>query len=149
MSGMSRYPCAAPNDLLPHAPPMCLIELVVAVDERRIHCRSASHRDPCHPLRGRDGLGVEHAIEYAAQAAALHGALGRAGGAAAAEPRVLIVLRDVRFGTDWLHTHAAPLDVEAELLAADQRTVRYATRVTAGDTLLCSAELTLTTLASG
>jgi predicted hotdog family 3-hydroxylacyl-ACP dehydratase len=54
---------------------MCLLDQVVGWDRGVIACTAVSHRDPDNPLR-RDGhLAAVHAIEYAGQACALHGAL--------------------------------------------------------------------------
>lgn len=54
---------------------MCLLEEVLAWDPQDITCRSISHRAADHPLRAHTRLGAACAIEYAAQAMALHGAL--------------------------------------------------------------------------
>jgi predicted hotdog family 3-hydroxylacyl-ACP dehydratase len=65
--------------LIPHAGRMCLLERVVSWSAESITCRAVSHLDPGNPLR-RDGkLAPLCGIEYALQAAALHGAL-RGGG---------------------------------------------------------------------
>lgn len=64
--------------LLPHRGRMCLIDEVVSWDAARICCRTRSHRDADNPLRSAEGLGAACAIEYAAQAMALHAALAGA-----------------------------------------------------------------------
>ncbi len=68
----------APPDiraLIPHAGAMCLLGSVAAWTPEAIRCRAISHLDPANPLR-RDGrLSAVCGIEYALQAAALHGAL--------------------------------------------------------------------------
>jgi hypothetical protein len=67
--------------LIPHRGPMCLLDRLESWDAARIVCFATNHRDPGHPLRTRSGLLASAAIEYAAQAMALHGALlGRAAG---------------------------------------------------------------------
>lgn len=60
---------------IPHQGSMCLLEAVVEWDEQTVLCRSRTHRDPANPLRAGGRLGSAMAIEYAAQAAAVHGAL--------------------------------------------------------------------------
>jgi predicted hotdog family 3-hydroxylacyl-ACP dehydratase len=60
---------------IPHSGDMCLLSRLVAWDEQRIECRADNHRDAAHPLRTASGLLAPCAIEYAAQAMALHGAL--------------------------------------------------------------------------
>jgi predicted hotdog family 3-hydroxylacyl-ACP dehydratase len=60
---------------IPHSGDMCLLSRLVGWDEQRIECRADNHRDVAHPLRTATGLLAPCAIEYAAQAMALHGAL--------------------------------------------------------------------------
>jgi predicted hotdog family 3-hydroxylacyl-ACP dehydratase len=60
---------------IPHSGDMCLLSRLVAWDGQRIECRADNHRDVAHPLRTASGLLSPCAIEYAAQAMALHGAL--------------------------------------------------------------------------
>ncbi len=61
--------------LIPHAGAMVLLDRVEAWDTVSILCRAASHLDADNPLR-RDGrLAACCGLEYALQAAALHGAL--------------------------------------------------------------------------
>ena len=68
--------------LIPHSGAMCLLARLEAWDAQRIVCAASNHRDAGHPLRTRSGLLAPCAIEYAAQAMALHGALiGQAAGA--------------------------------------------------------------------
>lgn len=61
--------------LVPHAGNMCLLERVVACDAASIRCETRSHLDQSNPLRRNGQLASICAIEYAAQAMALHGAL--------------------------------------------------------------------------
>src|SRR5881398_1435622 len=61
--------------LIPHAGTMCLLDSVLGWDDESIVCTTNTHRDEANPLR-RDGrLSALHALEYAAQAAAIHGGL--------------------------------------------------------------------------
>lgn len=62
-------------NLVPHAGPMCLLEEVVAWDECRAHCRTARYWRAGHPLARAGRLSAVLCIEYAAQAAAVHGGL--------------------------------------------------------------------------
>ncbi len=84
---------------IPHAGRMCLLDRVIAWDEDGIVCESDGHRtddrdrrrDGPHPLVRDGALPATAAIEYAAQAMALHGALigeraATAAGAAVDEP---------------------------------------------------------------
>lgn len=72
MSGAGAIDIAA---LVPHAGAMVLLDRVEAWDADGILCRARSHLDAANPLR-RDGrLSACCGLEYALQAAALHGAL--------------------------------------------------------------------------
>jgi predicted hotdog family 3-hydroxylacyl-ACP dehydratase len=71
--------------LIPHSGTMCLLDHLERWDTAQIVCTATNHRDADHPLRTRSGLLATCAIEYAAQAMALHGALiGQAGAPGAA-----------------------------------------------------------------
>ncbi len=66
---------AAIAALIPHAGAMCLLDSVLEWSDEAIACLATSHLDPANPLR-RDGrLAAICGVEYALQAAALHGAL--------------------------------------------------------------------------
>jgi predicted hotdog family 3-hydroxylacyl-ACP dehydratase len=82
--------------LVPHRGAMCLLDRMLSRSETRIECTALNHRDPGHPLRTRSGLLASAAIEYAAQAAALHGALGAEAAGVEAAPGFLASARDVR-----------------------------------------------------
>lgn len=98
---------------IPHQGSMCLLDEVIAWNDRHIRCRTGTHRALGNPLRSHDRLGITSGIEYAAQAMALHGALsGDAAGAGAAPSRIglLASVRDVRL-------HVLRLDdIESDLL---------------------------------
>ncbi|MGE0115919.1 MAG: 3-hydroxylacyl-ACP dehydratase [Steroidobacteraceae bacterium] len=61
--------------LLPHQGAMFLLDRVARFDRDEIECSASSHRDPHHPLRHQGCLPAHVAIEYAAQAAGVHGGL--------------------------------------------------------------------------
>ena len=93
---------------IPHAGRMVLLDRVVDWDELSIRCATRSHLDPENPLREPPGLPVWAGIEFAAQAAAIHGSLNRAD----ATPRLgfLASIRDV-------HSQCEQLDgIEGELM---------------------------------
>jgi predicted hotdog family 3-hydroxylacyl-ACP dehydratase len=60
---------------MPHAGAMVLLDRVVRWDQAGILCAARSHLDPANPLRHAGRLASVCGIEYALQAAALHGAL--------------------------------------------------------------------------
>jgi predicted hotdog family 3-hydroxylacyl-ACP dehydratase len=122
---------------IPHAGPMCLLDRMTSWTADAIECVAANHRDPCHPLRTASGLLASATIEYAAQAMALHGALGGAAAAGrAAAPGVLASARDVRLACWRLDDLPAAdpdeLVVSAERHAADASRILYAFSVRHG-----------------
>ena len=110
---------------LPHAGSMCLLDRLEHWDAQAIHCSATSHRAEDHPLRTASGLLAPCAIEYAAQAMALHGALC-AGAQAPPAHGMLASVRGVRFAQDRLDRIPGRLQVRAQRLAADARQLQYA-----------------------
>jgi predicted hotdog family 3-hydroxylacyl-ACP dehydratase len=106
---------------------MCLLEEVLEWDAQRIVCRSGSHRAVDHPLRSGERLGIACAIEYAAQAMALHGVLVAATAATDPGSRAgyLASVRDVRFGAARIDDIGADLLCTATRLLGDGGTVLY------------------------
>ena len=82
--------------LIPHSGTMCLLARLQAWDTQRIVCTATNHRDGDHPLRTRRGLLAPCAIEYAAQAMALHGALIGLAAGTPATPGYLASARGVQ-----------------------------------------------------
>ncbi len=104
--------------LIPHAGTMCLLERVVAWDAQSITCHSSSHRDPHNPLR-RDGrLAAICAVEYAAQAMAVHGGLLRSAEDGPTQG-YLAALRGVSLHAETLHQLDDELIIHAERLGGD------------------------------
>lgn len=111
---------------------MVLLDRVEAWDAEGVVCRAGSHLDPGNPLRGPEGLGAWCALEYAMQAAALHGAL-RAGGTAQAAGYAA-ALRGVVLHRDRLDDPAlGDLRVEARLEREEASGLIYALSVTGAD----------------
>ena len=126
---------------IPHAGRMCLLDRVLDWDAQHIRCAAQSHRDADHPLRERGGLPVWAGIEYAAQAAAVHGALLLDD----AVPRsgVLGKLRNVRPGCEWLDRVASELVFEATLMHRDPSGGIYAFEAHGDGALLLQGQFTL------
>jgi len=124
---------AAIEALVPHRGAMCLLARMVAWDEDRIECVATGHRDPGHPLRSRTGLMAGTAIEYAAQAAALHGGLLARAAGATPSPGYLASAREVRLGRwrldDLPAAEVDELRVVAERQAGDAGRLLYGFRV--------------------
>ena len=129
--------------LIPHSGLMCLLDRVNEWDDRSIVCISNSHRDPANPLR-RDGrLSAVHALEYAAQAAAVHGGLRARSAGVTASPGYLAALRDARLHVMRLDDVASPLQVFAYRLFGETANTVYECRVSTGDTLLADGRITI------
>lgn len=114
---------------VPHAGSMCLLDSLLRWNADEIECAIANHADPAHPLRDRDGtrdhgLPAPCAIEYAAQAMALHASLTAAEGARPT-PGFLASARDVRLHAARLDGAPGPLAVLARRLAGDERQAMY------------------------
>jgi predicted hotdog family 3-hydroxylacyl-ACP dehydratase len=137
---------------IPHAGSMCLLDRVADWNETWIRCESASHLDADHPLRAHGRLPALSAIEYAAQAMAVHGALIHGAGDPAqgsshppsgeppAKPRVgyLASVRKVAVHTARLDAWPAPLNIEATRVSGDASLVLYDFAVSAGQQRLVS-----------
>jgi predicted hotdog family 3-hydroxylacyl-ACP dehydratase len=132
--------------LLPHSGAMLLIDGVTAFDENGATCLTERHRDDTNPLR-RDGrLSSLHAVELAAQAAAIHGGLMNQGGTAPL--RALAAIRKARFDRARLDDLPGRLTVEAHLVHSDSKAAIYQGRLTHEDEEVASMRLTLITLMS-
>ncbi|RYY79502.1 MAG: hydroxymyristoyl-ACP dehydratase, partial [Comamonadaceae bacterium] len=93
---------------IPHQGAMCLLERLEAWDAQTIHCSTATHRDAANPLRTEGGLLAPCAIEYAAQAMALHGGLIAPPGQPPSAGYIAST-RNVRMHRLTLHDAPAPL----------------------------------------
>jgi predicted hotdog family 3-hydroxylacyl-ACP dehydratase len=120
---------------LPHQGSMCLLDQVCAWDQEKISCTSNSHRAPDNPLRSHQQLAAICAIEYAAQAMALHGALLSPEGE---PPRLgfLASVRAVETRVKRLDDIAMPLTIRAERQGGDSRMVMYSFSIHAAEQLL-------------
>ena len=110
---------------IPHAGRMCLLDALLDWDATRIRCRVGDPADVHHPLHDADGLSAVAAIEFAAQAMALHAGLAAAPGASP-RPGFLASARGVRLHVARLDTAAAPLVVSASRQAGGDGQALYA-----------------------
>jgi predicted hotdog family 3-hydroxylacyl-ACP dehydratase len=112
--------------LIPHSGNMCLLDRLTEWSAQRIVCKATNHRDINHPLRTRTGLLSSCAIEYAAQAMALHGALLGQQAGAPAMPGYLASARSVQLHVLRLDNLPIPTErlsakpLSGEPLAADE-----------------------------
>ncbi len=117
--------------LIPHAGSMCLLDSVVAWTAADIRCRAISHLDPANPLRRHGRLSALCGIEYALQAAAVHGAL-RAG--TPQPPGYLAALRIATLAPDPLDDPAlGVLEVGAVCEHGDSTGLIYGITLRAAD----------------
>src|SRR5438445_10670874 len=111
--------------LIPHAGSMCLLDNVLDWDDESIVCITNTHCDPANPLR-RDGqLSALHALEYGAQAAAVHGGLRARSAGATAPPCYLAALRDAHLQVTRLDDIASALEVRAQRLFGEAGNAIY------------------------
>ena len=128
---------------VPHGGAMCVLESVTRWDATGLEALVVRHRDPDHPLRGAAGLGAAAAVEFAAQASAVHGALlaEAAQGDAAARPGRLISVRGVRLHAPRLDTLGPVLRVSAQRLGGGAEAQLYAFRVDAAGRTVAEGRL--------
>jgi len=129
--------------LIPHAGTMCLLDNVLDWDDESIVCTTNTHRDEANPLR-RDGrLSALHALEYGAQAAAIHGGLRARAAGATAPPCYLAALRDAHLHVARLDDLASPLEVRAQRLFGDAGNTIYRCAISAGGTPMAEGRVTI------
>ncbi len=128
MTGLDHAAIAA---RIPHAGAMCLLERVLEWDPARLEClgRTATAGDGSHPLARAGRLPSVAAIEYAAQAMALHGRLmleHSGAGDAGMPPRGFLAgLRGVRLNGRWMAPGNGPLHIRVDRFAGDALQVLY------------------------
>lgn len=124
--------------LVPQQGAMCLLDEILSFDERSVVCRTASHRSPGNPLRCDGRLPAIAAIEYGAQAMAVHGAL-RAG--QSGQNGLLAGARAVRCHARYLDDESGPLTVRAERLVVEGSRLLYAFVVEGAESELVSGRI--------
>lgn len=122
--------------LLPHGGSMRLLDAVEAWDESTIRCRTATHRDPDHPLRYRGRLSVSVGLEYAAQAMGVHAGLCDRDRETAGRIGYVGSVRDVTFGAERLDDTASDLIVEATRLVEGDQSYMYRFTVALGERMV-------------
>ncbi len=117
--------------LIPHRGTMCLLARLDSWDATHLRCAADNHRAAAHPLRTRRGLLSTCAIEYAAQAMALHGALIGQDAGTPATPGFLASARGVQLHVLRLDDLPLPpqgadeLRIEATRQAGDRHQILY------------------------
>lgn len=134
----------AVEKMLPHAADMCLIDSVTRWDERSIECLGACDSLD-HPLLSDGQLSATAAIEYAAQATAVHGFLLSHGGVA--QFGVLAKLTDISLGATVIDPVHSPLQIYAELIARTDAGCIYNFEVKGARLAIASGRLMIAFLA--
>jgi predicted hotdog family 3-hydroxylacyl-ACP dehydratase len=125
---------------LPHQGLMNLLDAVVSWDASGLRAVASGHRSPSNPLRRGEELPVATAIEYAAQAAAAHGALLAS---APSGPGMLVAVRGVEFHAARLDDQEGALDVSVEPLGGGESGVIYRFEVSSSGRPLATGRLTV------
>lgn len=126
---------------LPHAGSMRLLERVAHWDDDAIRCLTGTHRAPDNPLRGAAGLAAVHAIEYAAQAAAVHGIL--CGPLDGGPVLLLAAAGDLELHHPRLDDLPGALRIDAHLQVRIGASARYGFFVGDGEQTCASGTITL------
>jgi predicted hotdog family 3-hydroxylacyl-ACP dehydratase len=123
---------------VPHSEAMCLLDSVQHWDATTIDCRAAAPTTE-HPLARASVVPAIAALEYAAQAAAVHGSLLDA----SATPRagLLAKLSDVELAPQAALRPAEALSIHAELLVRAAAGCLYSFEVSQGRGLVARGRL--------
>ena len=123
---------------IPHAGNMCLLDSMQSVSETDIVCGAVSHHSLDNPLRSHDRLGAAVAIDYAAQAMALHGSILNADLDVPVKGGRLINVRQLTLHRARFDDLASPLAVRATRMMGDMANVIYSFEVSADDQMIAS-----------
>ena len=133
-------------DRLPHSGSMCLVDAVSRWDRDSIHCRASSHRRADNPLRVGDMLPAICALEYAAQAFALHGVLAadEFGDQAPDGSRAFMALvNSLELHADRLDDCDTALSIEGQVVFRQSGSAVYRFEVSADGRLLVNGQVGL------
>lgn len=122
-----------PSQLIPHAGSMSLLEQVVSWDQQQVVCTTQSHRSLKNPLRSNGQLSAIHAIEYGAQAIAVHGGLLADERGEIIKPGYLAALRQIKLHQSRLDEIESALTVEATQLLCDAGNLIYSFTIKTAD----------------
>ena len=138
------------SERIPHAGRMVLLDEVVEWDDEHIVCRSGTHQDRGNPLYVAGQLSSVCAIEYAAQAMAVHGSL-LAHRDEASRPRAgfLASVRNVRMEVARLDDVHGVLTIAAMRESGDDARVLYDFEVRSGERVLVSGRAAVVLDAKG
>ena len=111
--------------LIPHAGLMCLNDTVIEWDRESVTCSTSSHLRAENPLLKNNKLAGLHAIEYCAQAMAVHGGLLAREQGTQLPPGYLAAVRNVELNYAWLDDIKQDLLIDARQLMAQGGSLMY------------------------
>ena len=132
-------------ELLPHQPPMVLIERVRDWDADFIECTSAGHHERHHPLRIDGELSVYAGVEYAAQGMAAHARLSARAHGAAPRKGFVAVASKIRAQAQTLDCDPGELRIAVHCLTRNDASSLYRFEVHSPERELLAGQLTVTT----
>ncbi len=130
-------------ELIPHSGSMCLLQRVLEWDEQRILCESLSHKQRDNPLLRNGCLSSIHALEYGAQAMAVHGGLLARKRGEKLRGGYLAALREVKLRLLDLSQLQGSLLIEAVELMSEGGNLMYSFQVTANGEQLVTGRATV------
>ena len=131
--------------LLPHQGAMFLLERVTDYDRDKITCMTRSHLNPDNPLRHQERLPAHVAIEYAAQAAGIHGGLlnRELFPEAPAQMGYLAVISNAQWTVERLDTLSGELVIHALRTAVTPGGRAYRVRIEHADQIIMTGDLVI------
>lgn len=129
--------------LIPHAEKMCLLESVEDWGEDWVVCLSSTHKREDNPLKRNGELSVVHAMEYGAQAMAVHGGLLAKKNNRPIAPGYLVALRNAQFFVPRLDTLDGDLRIKATCVMSGSGSLMYKFELSAGSTKVAAARATV------
>lgn len=131
------------SHLIPHAGTMCLLDVVRTYDATAITCATQTHRNPDNPLRVGGRLNAICGIEYAAQAAAIHGGLTNTSTRCKPKSGYLAAVRGLTQAVSSLDDIDVELIVSATQVMLDEVSCIYEFTLSARDRELMRGRLTV------
>lgn len=132
------------EQLLPHSPPMVLLDSIIEHSASHIICEAPAPDAPDHPLRINGELSVFSGVEYAAQAMAAHAHLcapfhetPKAG--------FLVTASKLEAGAERLDAHSERLTIRVNIETQSHSSSRCHFTIEAQHNFLLSGQLTATT----
>lgn len=122
---------------------MCLLDQVLSWDGDSIVCDTETHRDVNNPLRCHGKLSAVHALEYGAQAAAIHGGLRARAAGTTAPAGYIAAVRDAHLHVGRLDDISGRLQVRARRLFGENANTIYQCEILSGEKSLASGRITI------